>query len=413
MRIKTVINSNDPMKRWMIIVRLLSSFLLSFSLSHAAAFNPQFSPQQLITYWQKYIIPADEDIQVSLAHKVLDQLLKAWDKSRVAPDFYVVESQMGSWAASLEDGSILLSRAALGFVMQVDQALSTHRLAFILAHEMAHQRSDDLWQQKFFRLAGNEVPEIKQRLMEGLDVSGNDIVDLERREAQADADGLILMALVGYDPVKILQDRDFFTTWAEAIWGNSCLAINDKDDIFEACSQAKSRASRAYTKLKDVAAKSVYFELAIQAYVMGDYQRSREYFTVFGREYPYGVVHANIGLSYLAEALQIKERLIVETKEKEKFYYFPLILSADSPFDENKLLALENFGTSRTLSIKKRRKVVQYNIEQAINALEQALQINSNNPQYYLHLAICYLIEENPAMARGILVTVHGFSHLA
>ena len=170
---------------------------------------PPNDPNQSITYWKPYTIPAAKDPLVAQTQEVFAVLLRAWNSSHLEPSLYVVNSAAGPWAASLADGNILLSRAAIETCMSFGKDRAEHLLAFILAHELAHQRSDDLWHQRFFRLIGNHAPDIKQKMLQGLQLNGQLWTDVAQKEAQADYDSLIMMSSEGYDPYQILDKRIF------------------------------------------------------------------------------------------------------------------------------------------------------------------------------------------------------------
>ena len=125
--------------------------LTTLSPLQAKPLAPPDDPRQSITYWQKHSISAAEDSLVVMAQGVFKVLLRAWDNSRLEPNLYVVKSSAGPWAASLADGNILLSRAAIESCLKFGKHRAKHLLAFVLAHELAHQRADDLWHQRFFR----------------------------------------------------------------------------------------------------------------------------------------------------------------------------------------------------------------------------------------------------------------------
>ena len=258
---------------------LLASILLLTGMIASApgfaadpAVNPPADPRQSINYWKAHSIPAAQDPLVEKSESIFAVLLRGWDNSRLEPGLTVVKSASGAWAASLEDGNILLSRDAITTCMSFGEERGEHLLAFVLAHELAHQRADDLWHQRFFRMIGDHSPANREKMLHGLQLDSARLSDLEQKEAQADHDGLILMASVGYDPHRILdegkQQRDFFTAWVENIWQQSCAAEQDKA-LKEACQQAQARALRTRAQLETVATQALVYELGVQAFVAG------------------------------------------------------------------------------------------------------------------------------------------------
>ena len=137
-------------------------------------------PQESFNYWKPFVIQAKDDKAVAIAHRVFDALLRTWDDGRISPKLNIVKSDSGPWAASLEDGNILLSHDVLNFTRTNQPKKFEHRLAFILAHELAHQRSNDLWHRKFFRLAGSQSPEVRQQILRGIDIDSAEISSLKQ-----------------------------------------------------------------------------------------------------------------------------------------------------------------------------------------------------------------------------------------
>jgi len=223
---------------WRLLCGLFFGLCIALLLSRTAVALPSAETEQQnqsIGYWKPYVVNPAKDAGAARAQRVFANLLRTWDDTRVEPSLYVVDSTHGPWAASLADGNILLSRAAIDITLAQGPAHADHLLAFVLAHELVHQRADDLWHHKFFRLVGSQTPERQQELQRGLTLQGEALPDLERREAQADHDGLILMATVGYDPFVVIDvaidgsidgptnavsdtahaTKDFFTHWVE------------------------------------------------------------------------------------------------------------------------------------------------------------------------------------------------------
>lgn len=344
-------------------------------------------PSQSIVYWKPHIIAPEKNRQVARAQQIFNTLLRTWDGTRIAPALHVVKSSSGPWAASLADGNILLSVDALDRCMSYGKERAAHLLAFVLSHEIAHQRADDLWHQKFFRLIGQQRPEQKKALLRGLD---NDwINDVAEKEAQADHDAILIMSTVGYDPYQIVDKKDFFTAWVEQIWRNSCAGISNHDPAYDACQQARSRRLRTQAQLKTLSNQTVVYELGLQAFVSGDYRQARQLFTAYGRELPSRAVYTSIALSYLAEALAL-------TPASAPQLYYPLLLDSD-PVD-----AVANHGSDKRGNpqvAKKRRQL----IDQAIQHIEKAMKLAPDYRRNYLYLAMSYLLNQNTYMARGIL----------
>ena len=391
-----------------ILFAILSILLISINTATAetrsGSLIPPEDPKQSITYWKKYTLKQEEPIVVK-AQKVFDVLLRAWDQSRIEPGLYVVESEVGAWAASLADGNILLSQQAIETSYSFGEQRGEHLLAFILAHELAHQRADDLWHQRFFRMIGSQSSESQKTMMAGLELDQQAVTQLQQKEAQADHDGLVLMSSVGFDPYQIVENKDFFTLWVENIWNQSCNkeAINEAN--YSACEQARSRALRTRTQLQTVATQSMLYELGVQAFVAGQYKQAREYFTIYGRDYPGRAVISAIGLTYFAQANEIQQQLCTltadDTNASPNFYY-PMLLEAqlDSTHSATSS-SIKRADTKRFIqNLKKQKK---QHLEQGVSQFEKAIRLSPDYKQTYLLLASTHLLANNSFLVRGVL----------
>ncbi len=370
---------------------LLCLLFLSGSVQ-ADALVPPEDPRQSITYWQAHTLSADSHPDISLTHDIFSILLRAWDHSRLRPGLFVVKSGSGPWAASLADGNVLISRSAIELCMQYGTQRGEHLLAFVLAHELAHQRADDLWHQRFFRLLGHD--QRTQDIQQQLRLKPDELEQIQQKEAQADHDGLLLMASVGFDPHQVIDKSDFFSDWVEHIWGSACDSKADRT-MHTACQQARGRALQSRLQLETLSAQSSLYELGTQSLVAGDYQRARHYFTVFGRDYPSRAVISALAISYLAEAQQLLNQLIQQGQIHTAGFYYPLLLdSTPFSFSEN--------TTSHRGQQDDKKQLIQLT-DAAIEHLEQAIRLAPDHRHTYLLLAVAHLMAQNTYMARGIL----------
>ena len=389
------------------IILFVSSLCLAAERSPA----PPDDPRQSITWWKSYSISASDDVQVAEAENVFQNLLRAWDNSRLEPGLAVVKSAKGAWAASLADGNILLSREAIDSCMRFGEQRGRHLLAFVLAHELAHQRADDLWHQRFFRMLDKRAAESTRQALHNLQLDEKTIASMQQKEAQADHDGLILMASVGYDPYQIIDKQDFFTAWVENIWGESCRSnMNAKSigRIRQSCEQARVRALRARAQLGSLATQTMLYELGVQAFVAKNYTKAREYFSAYARDYPGRAVLSALGLSYLAEAVEVHNQLIALGAIKQPAFYYPLMLDASSDAAPGASLPGHNRveqnsrSTSRAL-IKKLTGEKHSALQNSIKLFEKTIRLAPEHRKSYLLLAVAYLLEGNTYMVRGVL----------
>jgi tetratricopeptide (TPR) repeat protein len=385
----------------MLLVMVLSTGWTATAFGKSLA--PPADPAQSITYWKPHTISPRHDALVEKAQAIFSVLLRAWDSSRLEPSLYVVESAAGPWAASLADGNILLSRAAIEACVNFGEHRAEHLLAFVLAHELAHQRADDLWHQRFFRLVGNQSPESAQKMLRGLQMDDKLVANIEQKEAQADHDGLIMMASVGYDPYQILDKNDFFTQWVENIWQNSCLVTQASTAEAEACKQAQSRALRAQAQLSNVATQSLLYELGVQAFVAGNYYDANRYFTAYGRDYPSRAVLTALGLTQMAKALQIHQELIHTGALQKPDFYYPLLLDATAAATPSNHSKNTTKRASQDAMTQQQLDKIRQILDKANDYFEKAIRLEPNHRKSYLLLAMSYLMADNTFMARGVL----------
>ncbi|MEJ2641932.1 MAG: hypothetical protein P8010_20395 [Desulfosarcinaceae bacterium] len=386
----------------------------------AQSLDPPVDPTQSITYWKPQVVTANGDPAVARAHAVFDVLLRAWDRTRLAPTLYVVDAAASLWAASLDDGSILLTRSALHTILNFGHERDEHLLAFVLAHELAHQRSDDLWHQRFFRLIGHQDPKLSKQMASSLAPSAEMLADLAEKEAQADHDGLLMMASVGYDPYQIVDKKDFFTAWIENTWQATCSpqqvaagADSGASPLAAACEQALTRSRRTRAQLKAVAAQATLYTLGVQAFAAGRYQRARRYFSVYGRSYTNRSVLYAIGLTHFCEALESRERLRGHGALKSPDFYYPLVLDASpleagseataSALKRSADAAVADAAVADAAVIEREEQRMALSVERAIQLFEKAIRLAPEHPKTYLMLAYSYLLGDNPFMVNGIV----------
>jgi len=378
---------------------ILALLLLASLSQPVLAISIPDDPRQSIVYWKPHIISSD-NADVENVQKIFSVLLRTWDNSRIAPSVHVVKSSTGPWAASLADGNILISMDAVKTCLQFGPNRAKHLLAFVLSHELAHQRSDDLWHQKFFRLIGNQSADKQKQMLRGIDKQW--LNDIEKKEAQADHDGLIMMSSVGYDPYQVISDNDFFTTWVEQLWQNSCDKISSSHPAKPACNKAQTRRLRAHAQLEAIASQTTIYALALQAFVAGNLVQARNLLKVYGRELPSRAVYTSIGLTYLTEAIALKNSPVYIQASGTIPFYYPILL--DTRPSANQIDTLNgSIKRGNKQYLKQQSARIRKLTADAIHYFERAIKLEPENQFAYLLLSFSYLVDNNTFMARGIL----------
>lgn len=364
-----------------------------------AASVPQ-SQEESITYWKPFEITSDEDPLAKEAHSIFARLLTGWEETRLPPKLFVVHSDAGPWAASLDDGSILLSREAIDVCFNAESHGGHDRLAFVLGHELAHQRADHLWHRRFFRLAGQQPPQVRGLMLSNLPYDQVETADIEAKETQADREGLLLMTITGFDPNQAAgADSRFFMEWVESLWGQPCKKKSGSD----ACIKAQSRSSRVQTYLKELANQTVLFELGIQAYISGRYSDARSYFTVFGRQFPSREVHNNIGMTYIGEAMTLRKDIISKGGKLSHSFMFPFMLDDETVLKKVMAQRGGTRGSELSNEVLKLQNEAEQKLKQAISSFEKAIRIDPSHNESYWNLASSHLLLDNAPAAYGII----------
>jgi hypothetical protein len=157
------------------------------------------------------------------AHRIFEHLRPYFDgKGRrlivLGSDLAIAEASPGVFAAALPDGSVVVSRSALELCYEQGTiADSDARVAFLLAHELVHLQHNHNWflEAEALVMAFEGEDEIVASLRETL---GSDEVEVRKLEVQADQDGILNIAMAGYDPMVILgEDESFFDAWVGSI----------------------------------------------------------------------------------------------------------------------------------------------------------------------------------------------------
>ncbi len=345
-----------------VILSVFTSPLLAKSLT-----MPETDRQQ-IKYWLPYIV-SEKNTDAINAQQVFSRLLKTWDQSRVEPELVIVKTNDGPWAASLADGHILINTSALKAVKSIQPKYHQDALAFILAHELSHQKNDDLWHQRFFRFNKQK----KQTFL------SDGIKDRRLKEIQADQDGLTMMTVVGFNPGSITRGKGFFTAWLEINRQYDCA----EDRPQSLCAFAKQRANNAKRQIMQIIQQKTWYDLGLFLLANNKFEKSRQYFLTFAKDFPHWMIYNTIAVSYLLEVMP---------NIKNKNYYLSL--------QQLQLDKLSQTVAKRSASTKKEVKNL---LKRAIHYLNKSDHLQPENPQTYYLLSLSYVIDSNIPMAKGIL----------
>lgn len=298
------------------------------------------------------VISAEEDQLVIRAEDVFERVSMASDKTGSrAPRLLVVRSEGYPWAIALKDGSIILTHGALKICYSggVTEEAGDSRLAFMLGHELAHLSNNDFWHAFAFTAVEEHIKrkEVKDELKLQLEQTGDISADapesdkfVRTKELQADAYGIISMAIAGYDPYAIVtsdDNKDFFEDWISQTADAAAY-----DDPRHPGPDMRSEFLRS--QLAAVVEIIDYFTFGVNLYQLGRYSDAILLFGAFSEYFPGREVFNNMGLCHYQLAMKF-----LSSSNEKVFSRFKL-----STVSDTETLAVKLRGDRYRYSLKDR-----------------------------------------------------------
>ncbi len=192
-----------------------------------------------------------------------------------------------NWAMSLADGTIVLVENLLDVCFDESDQISEKgkaRLAFILAHEMAHlnEKHHTYLKHGYSLQFQNNVRPISSE-------------NLRQIEANADYSGLILMTMAEYQPRFLMDQSNFFLEYIKSVRSNFS---------FESHDEPVTRMSVLRSNLQPLINELPLFANGVKFFEKREYKKAIENFQQFAALFPGREVYNNIGLAYYQLALQ-------------------------------------------------------------------------------------------------------------
>lgn len=234
--------------------------------------------------------PPDEPL-IERARGIFDRIRTVYPevsnpKLRVLP----VAPDPFAWAT--RDGEIVLSLGALRLcLVDAPQPKGDTWLAFVLSHETAH-----LARRHFLHLRVREaVQKAPGTPLQQLSLGRGLFEEAPARELEADQQGLIQLALAGFDPLLLLEDDSrFFKRWVGQSAG--ALAFADRSP--------EQRMQFLQGVVRQVADELPYFEMGTRFYQLGRYKEALTLLEHFDRAFPGPAILNNLGLCHYQLAAQ-------------------------------------------------------------------------------------------------------------
>lgn len=327
----------------------------------------------------------------SAAQRIFQRLLSTWDASRIPPQLVVTGSSRIS-ARAVANGTIEVSIGALRFCLEDKNGNGEDRLAFLLAHEMAHQRDGHLWSESL--RAAAFVPTKARAGKSGfLEPATRSWI-----EREADAQAVVTTLMAGFDPAAAVAVDGFLMQWVGAAYDTDCAA--QRNDTNDACADVRDRTRLVVEHLTHTSEASKWFRLGLSAYFSGHYTRATKLFEQFGRALPSAAVHINLGMSQLAEGLELQARLSANGAYDHPMWIFPIGPVMDPLQNRSKRAHPNEPGLA---GAERRMGVLFANAERAF---EQALRMDSTSVVARLGLVSARLSRRNAQGAADALAAV-------
>jgi tetratricopeptide (TPR) repeat protein len=260
-----------------------------------------------IEYWRsKYQeLTPTHDPRAATARAIFAQLVQvAGKRPGVVPRLFITATD--PWdvilPVAIRDGWIILSKGVLD-ICDREPTWGKDRLAFVLAHELAHHLKDDLWHMRFFdALAAAPTPTVPA-FVDELRRSTEAAEYVLAREMQADQQGIIYATMAGFTPQAIVaadQGTNFFVDWVRALDPRRIIGM--AADHIRPTPQERAEALR--TTLRQIADQTVAFQAGLWFYYAGDYPRAIQAFDAFRGVFAGREVYHNLAASHHQLALQ-------------------------------------------------------------------------------------------------------------
>jgi tetratricopeptide (TPR) repeat protein len=417
-------------------MRVWEGFLpLIIAMAMVMAFPTLISanPKERIDYWRKNYgeLRPQDDPRAARAHAIFSRVLQAAGKrAGVVPRLFITRTNPLdlSLPVAIPDGSVILSPRVLELCYQ-EQKHGDDRLAFVVAHEIAHQLKDDFWHMRFFQAieaSKEKAPQSKALLEEVRNIAGSTDKVLAQ-ELQADERGIIYMSMAGFDPTAIVTKDttvNFFADWVRALDPSPVFAQKPSHPT------TLQRAVAVKASLRQILDQVAVFQVGLWFYQAGDYERAILAFQDFLRIFPSREVYHNLAVSHHQLAVQSYHRwkgemfpfklsLAIDPTTRARGIFrgnqtpdvlFPEHLNQAVEFyqaaiahDPSYLLSYTNLGAAL---------ILKEDVYKAIATLQDALKIDPQSTEALNNLGVAFFFAENPRKARIQLLQAHELNPL-
>jgi tetratricopeptide (TPR) repeat protein len=318
----------------------------------------------------------------------------AGKRGGVVPSLFIVKDAGAAvpLAIALPDGGIVISRQVLDICYKEPEK-GDDRLAFVLAHEIAHQLKDDFWHLRFF-----QAVELSQKAKPGDTAAIDEVRAIANRsqepllkEMQCDEYGIVYASMAGFDTRAIVLEDDsvnFFKYFAAALDpGNIKGGARDAEHP-----TPDARAAAVKARLVQVLDVVDLFDLGVVFYRTGDFETASRLFSEFLRFYPGREVYHDLAACHHEIALKSYR----EWKGPEQDYPFKLALTIESETRARRIVLRSGPKQEAEARFKE-------NIDKAIDLYRTALDQDPSYAPSANNLGCALLLQENPYEAVAAL----------
>ena len=375
-----------------LIVLLLLLFLMSGSLQ--ASLVPD--PKERVEYWRSNYTELSDtsDKRVAQAQQIFERILNAAGGPHgVHPRLLIIkEDPLNiSLPVSIPDGWVILSKSVLDLCYQ-NSRYAEDKLAFVLAHEIAHLLDDDFWHINFFNaieISKNKGVSNESVLNQIKGIIG-EADKVAAKELRADEKGVLFASMAGFDVNAVIGKKpseNFFKEWEKLLDVQRVAPESYNGDTHPTTDQ---RTAGVLARLQQVSDQAELFRLGLLFYQSGNFKRAIDAFSEFLRHYPGREVHHNLAVSYHQLALTYT----TTSADKQSELPFKMSLTIDP---------ITRASGSVFRGPKENQRRFTENITTAIEYYEAAIKQDPGYLLAYKNLASAYVSNNEPFKAIAIL----------
>jgi len=380
-----------------LIIMITMLLSLETDLLYAATMP---DPKERIDFWRNNYteLLEDKDPHVIKARQIFNRVLKAaGNRYGVIPRLHVIEENPLNVVlpVSIPDGWIIISKKVLEMSYREPEQ-GDDRLAFVLAHEIAHLLDDDFWHINFFSALAllKTQDTVKPKVLNELKGIFDQTAKIQAKELRADERGILYAAMAGFNPNAIVKNGEvdsFFHQWQKML-NLSQLTRHDGNETHPSSLQ---RSAAVLARLQKVADEAGLFKLGLIFYQSGNFELASRAFGEFLRYFPSREVYHNLAASHHQLALLH----YAEHNDDKHLLPFRLPITAD-PYSR------AAYGVSRA-AINDQQLLFKQHISKAIIHYEASIQQDAHYTIAYLNLAGAYIVNNEPYKAIATLQDVH------